>query len=937
MSKSIQDYISFATKFPFEGGITRQNARLSLTGGLSRLFVFCFLFVFPAVLYAQPPAYEVDPTFNPLSDNLLNSKSVWSNGNVSIRNFGGVSGTVPARLGNWWISGNLENEGTAGIRYLTHLTVERDLTNRSEIHDVTNINVEGDLLNAAGGIISDGANKTLMMPGTIMVGGDLTNDGTISNFSSIFAAGLLSNNGEISDVNSIVVRSNSAKDSPGSGIIVIGDEPALSYDTAGSFYNKGLLANVMSVTVSDDVLLGIGSSLENIGTISAGRNLVVDGVVDGGFRVLDASGKLDINGHLTIDKGSVANAHVVNITGGKPHGELYDFVNNGFLQVGTTITSTGSVFNDGTISSVKDFINYGTIFGNGLVSFDREVVWKNGRQTEVSGRFENTPSGTVIGKLTVNGDFLNAGGKLHLTTQWPSGKEVVDVIRITNGTATILGGTVDTSEFFGEAGKQYLFLATDSPGKLDVLTPLTVTGNYQPGSVINFAPVYGYWDGTKYVAGRRWEQNNQNQYYWLEMQRAYKYGQYADTPNQIAIGNYLDTVGSAPKQNSAFWNMLVRLDAISDDPTNPYNKNGIEEFPHHGAFNPAALRALDEMSGQIYANLGAATVHNTGVINRTLADVLRSDVFRFSMMGNPNNAVRGQVIAPLRYTRWGTVFGIGGSSKHDGNTDGYESSFGGAMAGIDRAMWTGTRLGAYISAAAGQVSMRSLDESSDITSVSVGMYLRQEMYYGYGFASAGFGTDWYKTERHLNMIGYRAEGKTHASIGTVYLERGIDIPVYYATVQPYTSFQIVSAHQNKFTEMMWDETGRYTDVGLEGVEGITNSFKMAIGLRAASQPIQMRWGQLAITKNIAWFHDFQGKNDRDYIARFSNRGNGNFGGQFSDITYKIDGNDPKQDWFNLGLGLNMDRNSTRLYLGGDLFTNSRQTLCSGNLGFTTSW
>jgi len=209
------------------------------------------------------------------------------------------------------------------------------------------------------------------------------------------------------------------------------------------------------------------------------------------------------------------------------------------------------------------------------------------------------------------------------------------------------------------------------------------------------------------------------------------------------------------------------------------------------------------------------------------------------------------------------------------------------------------------------------------------------MYYGYGLVSAGIGWDTYKTERHLTMIRHRAESKTHAVIGTAYLERGIDIPVYYATVQPYMSFQVVSVDQDSFTERMWDQSGRYANVGLEGVKGQTNSFKMGLGTRASSQPVPMRWGQLALTGNMAWFHDFQGKNDRDFIARFSNPGGSNHQG--SDTTFRIEGNDPKRDWFNLGLGLNMDRNSTRVFLSGDLFTNSRQTLFSGGGGFVTSW
>jgi len=647
------------------------------------------------------------------------------------------------------------------------------------------------------------------------------------------------------------------------------------------------------------------------------------------------------SGGATANYGFIAN---IGLMGSEGNIRNYGLIlNRGRVDSGLSIINEGTIYNAGTMSSYNNFVNWGTVAGNGTVT---------------SNLFRNETTGTVAGSLTIHGHFIN-----HGTIALERG----DIIRVVDSRATIVGGTVDVSEFRGAVvGGQYLFLATDNPGDLviDSRRTLTATGSGEAGSVLDFIPVFGSRNGTQYVAGEVWARDNQ--FYWLEVKRAYQYGPQARTANQIAIGEYIDRVSSTVKHDfgadsdrhrsrpTGLWNMLAMLDGISDG---YFNVNGTDArdireerrdpnrpvvfdphfADHQGPINPAALRALDEMSGTIYANLGAASVHNYGAIHRTLADVLRSDVFKFSMIGNPNNAIRGQAIAPLRYTRWGTVFGIGGSSSHDGNADGYRTSFGGVMAGVDRAAWTGTRVGAYLSAAAGDVSMRDLNEKSDITSVSVGMYLRQEMFYGYGLVSAGFGTDWYKTKRNLDMIRHRAESRTHAMIGTVYLERGIDIPVYYATVQPYASFQVVSVHQDRFTETMWNQFGNRADVGLEGVEGKTNSFKLGLGTRASSQPIPMRWGQLALTGNMAWFHDFQGKNDRDFIARFSNRGDRNFDSRSSDDTFTIYGNDPKRDWFNFGIGLNMDRNSTRIFLGADLFSNSRQAMFTGNGGFVTSW
>ena len=597
-------------------------------------------------------------------------------------------------------------------------------------------------------------------------------------------------------------------------------------------------------------------------------------------------------------------------------------INDGILMSGSTIYNYGFITNNGIISSYNDFFNYGVIEGNGVIS-----IAANRSTAGPNFQFTNAAGAVLAGGFVINGDFVNRGNIVLQTNK--------DLIRVTNGTATIYGGTVDASAYVNpEIGKQYLFLMTDTPGDLKILTKdgLKAAGSGATGSVLDFVPFYGSWDGNRYVRGEQWYLNNQ--YYWLEVSRAYNYGQHGITRNQIAVGEYIDTVSSAPKQNSGLWNLLVQLDGISDNPANPYYHPDYKE--HQGNINPAARQALNELAGMSYANLGVISVHNVGMVNRSLGDVLRSDVFKFSRVGNPNNAIRGQAIAPLRYTRWGTLFGIGGTAANDGNASGFKQSFGGVMAGVDRALWTGTRVGGWLSAATGKATMNNVDEKSDITNVMVGMYLRQEMYYGYGLASLGFGSDNYKTKRHLTMIGHRAESKFNGTIGTMYLERGIDIPVYYATVQPYTSFQVVSVGKEKFSETMWNQLGQYTDTGLVGLKTRTDSYRLAIGARASTTPVVTRWGQAAFTTNTAWFHDFNQQQDWGYVARFGNPGENNFTGN-SGTSFKIFGNNPKQDWVNFGFGLNIDRNSTRFVIGSDLYANNRQTMFSGSGGVVTSW
>ena len=575
----------------------------------------------------------------------------------------------------------------------------------------------------------------------------------------------------------------------------------------------------------------------------------------------------------------------------------------------------------------------------------------------VRGNFIN--NGIIENVSTIvlgDGNFFNQAGS---TIRLNSSNEV---IRITGGTAWITGGTVDVNRdlYTFEVGKQYLFLETDKPGgnrdsrTLVVDQGLAVSGSGEKSSVLDLVAVYGHWDAglNKYVEGGGWD--NDNQYYWLEAQRAYLYGEqnksndrYKTTRNQRQIGKYVDEIGKTVKQDSPLWNLFVGLDGISDDPN---YRGGIyydDRYKIHegqinpsesqitpGTINPVALQALKELSGEIYSTVGIAQVHNVETINATLADALRSDIFKFSFIGNPNNAIRGQAIAPLRYSRWGTFFGIAGNTKSDGNASGYKHSFGGVMAGFDRAFWTGARVGGYLSVASGEVKLKSLDEHAEMTDVIVGMYLRQEMYYGYGLVSVGFGGDKYKTKRNLSTLGYRAEeNKFNGTVGTLYAERGIDIPVYYATIQPYISVQSVSVSQCTFRETMWDTTGQYTNVGLQGVKGDTCGLTAAAGLRMASSPIPMPWGQIAATGKMSLLHDLSG--EQKFVGRFYNPGDVNY--TSSGAKFSVFGNKPRRDWLNLGLGVSMDRNSTRMFLSGDIYASIKDASFTGNGGFITCW
>ncbi|MDR3234748.1 MAG: autotransporter domain-containing protein [Planctomycetaceae bacterium] len=761
------------------------------------------------------------------------------------------------------------------------------------------IGVSGGFTNETGGLV-DAVEK-------VSVGGALKNDGTITHTKLLKVDGLLENGGIIGDDTNTDDHSSVSDIIAGGGLTNTGTINVSALKVTGDVSTSthgsgGIYADTINII---DGTFTIGGTVE-ARSIYAAKTITIDadfgGSSGGSFGTMTTDADLIVNSGNRFTIAAGTSAQIGNIV-----------TNDGTIIVNGTLTAAGTstpaqqVTNNGVLTLGSSGVVNGNVINNGTSAYDTADLRGNGmiRGSVTNGEFGVlAPSGSTanagIGSLVIKGDFYNDGGTLEIgirnavpLTDFP----LTDFIRVTGGTAQINGGTLDV-DWTGatlKKGVKYYFLDTDNSGNLQVTTAL---GANSTGTVMRAKP------------------DHDDKSYWLEYTRFYDYGTGSITDgmtvNQFNTGTYLDIIGSEVTEGSRLWKFLEGLDADRE-------ANG----------DAGARYALDQLSGAIYGTLGTVSVHNTGIVNMTLADTLRSDVFKFSYIGNPNNAIRGQAIAPLRYSRWATAYGIGGQSKNDGNASGYKQSFGGGIAGFDRAFWTGSRVGAYISGADGTVTMKQLSETSRSREFLVGLYLRQEMYYGYGIASLGLGQDMYKTTRNITFLGETAANRHHGDVGTAYFERGVDLPWRYGAVSPYMSFQAAAVRQKDFTE-----SGSLA--GLSSVKGETSSFRLAFGTRTSTSPIPLPFGQIAFTGNLTWFHEFATDNDRDFSTRLSVAGEGGTPGAAA-ASFRVWGNDPKQDWINLGFGTHFDRNSSRIFVGGSLYANDRQVLYTGNGGFVTSW
>jgi outer membrane autotransporter protein len=407
--------------------------------------------------------------------------------------------------------------------------------------------------------------------------------------------------------------------------------------------------------------------------------------------------------------------------------------------------------------------------------------------------------------------------------------------------------------------------------------------------------------------------------YWLDVQREYYYGMFGDTFNQTAVGNYIDRVGLDPNPLGDFFDVLVALDKLN---------GGIA---HRAGISRAAKFSLDQMSGAIYATIANAGIQNTTIVNNTLADVLRRNAFNSQTGCNPcdNICDSGNYSVTEkspRWNTWGLGFGTGGHTHFDGNAYGYDQSFAGTIIGIDRLYKRNLRVGAFASYGEGRVSGNLLEHSKS-NEFLAGLYLHKEMNIGYFMANTGLGNNRYDTQRTISFVNRKTKNEHDAIVGTVYLERGLELKRQHGIYQPFFGLQYVGSQQNGFTE----QGAGSLNLSAASTDG--HSLRSLLGSRFNSNARIFNNGKLSYYGNAIWMHEFL-RSYTNFSAEFSNPAFVNFS---SDGKFTVRGNDSKRDWAILGAGLNFEKNRVRLFAGYDAYVNGQQVLHTGNAGLVYGW
>ncbi|ROT44699.1 autotransporter domain-containing protein [Pusillimonas sp. NJUB218] len=372
---------------------------------------------------------------------------------------------------------------------------------------------------------------------------------------------------------------------------------------------------------------------------------------------------------------------------------------------------------------------------------------------DLYGRLE---PGNSIGTLTVSGNYQQFAGsvlRIEINDQGQSDRVVV------MGNADIQGGALQIDGLTaGALGKDYNFFSA---------------GTITAGSAFDTTSLgRAFIDLNTTLAGTAFT---------LQVRRnASRFAQVADTGNQRATANAIETQGLGGTVHDAF----VLLDTAA-------NGQGV----------------LDELSGEIHASMQSALLNNSSIFYRAAADRLWQrtawPVQATKASGSPRAQASGHIganSAPGQRQSWIQGIGRWGHLGGTANAASAQQSLGGLMFGAD------THLGNhhYAGVAIG-LTNETLRTTGSARARTDGYHLMG--YSGWSFGNlnlrSGVGHTWYSTSTNRNIafgdLG-RARAASRAQSTQLFVEAGYALGDAALQLEPYLGLQHVWLSRSAFNE-----------------------------------------------------------------------------------------------------------------------------------------
>ena len=777
-------------------------------------------------------------------------------------------------------------------------------------------NLQGNIVNNAAVVFDQDTNGTYA--GVLLGTGALTKTGygnvTLTGANrysggTTVSGGMLTGNttslqGNI--VNDSAVVFNQGTDGTYAGIM--SGTGGLTKSGAGNLTLSGANSYSGGTTVSGGTLTGTTSSLQgnilnNAAVVFTGGGTYAGNMTGTGSLNVSATGLLILSGTNAYTGGTTINSGTLQGNASSLPGNILNNAAVVFDQ-STTGTYAGAITGTGSLTKTgagllsltgNSVVGGGTTVSGGVLavngSLTSNVTVANGGALGGSGTLigalavngGTVAPGNSIGTLTVTGNFSQTGGVYQVEVNSAGQNDKI----VATGTATINGGTVQVLATSGSYQRNTTYTIVTATGGL--------TGTYG-GVSSNLAfltPSLSY---------------DANNVYLLLEQAASAFASGAQTSNQRAVGNALDT--ASPTATGDFATVLSALAALTTQQ------------------GPAAL---DAISGQPYADFGSV---NVGA-SLTFMNTLGQQIAAARGGGTATRVALAEACEIACDTadqpKWGAwISGLGGFGSIGGNANAgtLTYSLGGVAVGADYRFDPRFLVGLAFGYSSGRQWVNGFQGNGNSDNYSAALYASFNQGGLYVDALAGYAYSDNRLQRVMQIPGLAtryANGGTGANQFLGQIEAGYKIGVYeaaQATITPFARFQTVAVSQNAF-----GESGAQS-LNLSVAQQNTTSLRTVIGADfGANIPVGLE-RPLAITLRLGWAHEYA-DTARPMTAAFAGA---------PTAAFTVYGAQPLRDAAVVGFGLNAQIGaSTSIYARYDGEITGRDDSHAISAGLRMTW
>ncbi len=703
---------------------------------------------------------------------------------------------------------------------------------------------------------------------------------------------------------------------------------------------------------------GAGALNKNdAGTLTlTGENTYAGGTTVNAGTLVGSADNLNADAGLANSlQGDITNNSVVNFNHGAGTSGTY----NGTITGAGAITKSGAgtltIASAGNTAAAGTTVTAGRLNVNGALTSD--VIVQNG--ATLGGGTTGGPAGTIAGNVTLqNGATMAAGnsiGQVNIT----GGNDYNQLdgstfeLELTPATGNLPNGVPGTThDQVALTGGGNINIDQDADVADTLVNVQAGAGTYDFGTQYTFLTtdagvVNGTFDG---VTGATFNNGNLS-------------GNLVHNASSVQLvinqSNFAANIAGLATRNQ--FNTAIGVDALATASSGNPNSDGAVLVTQLSTLNGGGMAAaLDQLSGQIHASLGSVAIQGAGDWINVLGRRLRANsagdmgvygapyaaavrpvaangsgdiqLISTAYQGGPYGAggYGGGYAAPyagVPYAMgrtWISGYGIGGDIDGDGNASEIDYSVGGTAFGIEQNLDPNTLIGLMGGYARTSADTDSPRADADIDSLRIGAYGHLTNGVTYTTGLVGYGYHDFETSRRIVFGGINrtAKGDYNGHEFNAYLEKGANLYMGGATVQPLMSLQYVLLNQEDFTETGAGAANLMVD------PDTVNSLRFALGGRiSGTLPVGV-WGVVTPEFRARWVHEFL---DTDQVV--TNSFSGAPGANFA-----IQGVDLGRDYGVIGVGVSANITPTTLLtLDYDLQFSDALSAHTGRGGLEFIW